>query len=84
MQIAKWHCDKHRREPPKPIMFVGIDGAFHRLTDETPRYELHGNQIVESVTTVRDSGHDLNVKSAYGLEKEGKKRRTNVRVGVDP
>lgn len=84
MQIAKWKCDKHRREPPKPIMFIGIDGTFHRLTDETPHYEIQGNQIVESIATVRESGHDLNVQSAYDLGGKDKKRRTSVRVGVDP
>lgn len=83
LQVAKWKCDKHRREPPKPVMLVGIDGTYHRLTDETNHYTIHGNQIVESVTTVRDSGHDLNVQSAYDLSGDNKKSR-NMRSGVRP
>lgn len=81
MQIAKWECTKHRREPPSEHMLVGIDGTYHRLTDQSHTHVVQGNTIVESTSTVRESGRARNAKTAYDLEvKTDSQARKGVRV----
>lgn len=81
LQVAKWELTKHRRTPPKPWLFVGIDGTYHRLTDETDTHTIQGNQIVEASQAIRTRGIDKNLASSYSLE-EKKRSRTKVMTEV--
>lgn len=67
VQIVRWECTKHRREPPSPYSLVRIDGTFHRLVDATHTHKMEGNRIVEIDSATLKSGRDRNAKSVQQL-----------------
>ncbi len=67
IQIARWDCTKHRREPPSAHVLVRIDGTYHRLVDATHTHKMEGNRIVPIDTAVRQVGHDRNARSVQQL-----------------
>lgn len=80
LQVTKWKCTKHRREPPSQYMLVGIDGRFHRLLDVSAEYVVQGNSILEAPSHVRERGRERNKRSAYELSAT---RDSQARRGVD-
>lgn len=40
LQLAKFQCTKHRREPPRPYAVVRVDGAFGRIVDVSDEYAV--------------------------------------------